>query len=303
MASKPTQTAEEEPQQLLRTVEMFEAITQSQPDDYQSLEILKETYTKLGRQDDSLRISKKLAAAYASVGQISQAVLEYEGILQKYPGDAGAVAALAQLEPKTSTSDAHSQTVAPSLAEDSKPTPLAGAPAGAPARSAQAGQGGDGDRALADVLIAEKLVTPQAVEPLLERLKALRNGSADKSQPLSLAQLIANEQIAKLDDVLSAIIDKSRLPYLPLSSYDVDRDIVYQLPQDVCWQTCVVPVDLISRSILIATANPFDHAAKKQVESILDYNVFWYISPPAEILAALRRAHGLDNNRSQQTKP
>ena len=41
-----------EESQLLQTIEMFEVITQSQPQDYQSLEILKEAYTKLGREDD-----------------------------------------------------------------------------------------------------------------------------------------------------------------------------------------------------------------------------------------------------------
>ena len=35
--------------QLAQTIEMFEVITQSQPQDYQSLEILKEAYFKLGR--------------------------------------------------------------------------------------------------------------------------------------------------------------------------------------------------------------------------------------------------------------
>jgi hypothetical protein len=34
--------------QLRQTIEMFEVITQSQPQDYQSLEILKEAYLKLG---------------------------------------------------------------------------------------------------------------------------------------------------------------------------------------------------------------------------------------------------------------
>jgi hypothetical protein len=77
-----SQITEEENQQLLRTVEMFEAITESQPDDYQSLEILKEAYSKLGRKDDSLTVSKKLAKVYLTHGQISQAILEYEGIAQ-----------------------------------------------------------------------------------------------------------------------------------------------------------------------------------------------------------------------------
>ena len=38
--------------QLAQTIEMFEVITQSQPMDCQSLEILKEAYSKLGRETD-----------------------------------------------------------------------------------------------------------------------------------------------------------------------------------------------------------------------------------------------------------
>ena len=63
--------SEEEVQQLLRTVEMFEAITESQPEDYQSWEILKEAYSKLERHDDCLRASKKLAKSHITLGQIS----------------------------------------------------------------------------------------------------------------------------------------------------------------------------------------------------------------------------------------
>ena len=44
-----TKTQENEKIQLLQTVEMFEAVTQANPDDYQSLEILKEAYFKIGR--------------------------------------------------------------------------------------------------------------------------------------------------------------------------------------------------------------------------------------------------------------
>ena len=41
--------SEEEHSQIVQTIEMFEVITQTQPDDYQSLEILKEAYQKVGR--------------------------------------------------------------------------------------------------------------------------------------------------------------------------------------------------------------------------------------------------------------
>jgi tetratricopeptide (TPR) repeat protein len=296
--------SEEENQQLQRTVEMFEAITESQPDDYQSLEILKEAYNKLGRKEDGLRISKQLARAYIKLGQVSQAILEFEGIVQEFPNDADATAALAELEKKTNQSPDSPSNVAPSLAEHSKAKPPpAGGPAGAPSPSLHRAKPEDGDRILANVLIVEKLLTTQAVEPLLQRLREIRHNHTDKSVALSLVPLLVSEQIAKLDDILMVMVNKSRLPFMPLSIYDVDRDTACRLPEDVCWQYCLVPFDLISRSVLIATANPFDQAARKQVEAMLDFHVFWFVAPPADIVTALRRAYGLDNRKGPPAKP
>src|SRR5258706_2077289 len=119
--------SESETQQLHRTVEMFEAITESQTDDYQSLEILKEAYSKLNRREEFLRTSKKLASVYVGLGQISQGILEYEGILQEYPQDADARTALRDLEAKNAKLHAVVESEAPSLVEDSKPKPPASA--------------------------------------------------------------------------------------------------------------------------------------------------------------------------------
>jgi len=89
--------------QLLQTIEMFEVITQSQPLDYQSLEILKEAYFKLSRQDEVVNTSKRIAQAYVQLGQLSSAILEYESILQRYPDDPDVQAALAGIESKASS--------------------------------------------------------------------------------------------------------------------------------------------------------------------------------------------------------
>ena len=63
--------------QLLQTIEMFEVIVQSQSSDTQSLEILKEAYSKLGREDDVINTSKRIAQGYLQQGQLSSAILEY----------------------------------------------------------------------------------------------------------------------------------------------------------------------------------------------------------------------------------
>src|SRR5207247_1716818 len=75
----------EEHTQILQTIEMFEAITQTQPEDYQSLEILREAYTKIGRQDEALRISRKLAEAYFNAGSYTPALHPCEVILTREP--------------------------------------------------------------------------------------------------------------------------------------------------------------------------------------------------------------------------
>src|SRR3954451_10445473 len=99
MAIASTLTPSEEAQ-LGQTIEMFEVITQSQPQDYQSLEILKEAYSKLGREADVIGTSKRIAEAYVQMGQISSAILEYETILQRCPDDITVQAALQDIESK-----------------------------------------------------------------------------------------------------------------------------------------------------------------------------------------------------------
>src|SRR5262245_41461459 len=98
--------------QLAQTIEMFEVIAQSQPHDYQSLEILKEAYSKLGRETDVLKTAKRIADAYVQMGQYSSAILEFETILQRYPNDADTLKALKDIESKS-----NNVAVEPSLAE------------------------------------------------------------------------------------------------------------------------------------------------------------------------------------------
>src|ERR1700742_486605 len=104
--------------QLRQTIEMFEVITQSQPQDYQSLEILKEAYLKLGMEKEVVQTSKRIAQAYVQLGQLSSAILEYETILQRHPHDADAMAAMSQIESKANN------LTAPSVIEMEPPKPI-----------------------------------------------------------------------------------------------------------------------------------------------------------------------------------
>ena len=89
--------------QLQQTIEMFEVIVQSQPNDTQSLEILKEAYSKLGREERTgQHLQAHCPGHYLQQGQLSSAILEYETVLQRRPEDSDVRAALKQIEDRAS---------------------------------------------------------------------------------------------------------------------------------------------------------------------------------------------------------
>jgi tetratricopeptide (TPR) repeat protein len=97
--ASPTQPLNsEEQEQLRQTVEMFEVITQANPHDSQSMEILKEAFFKLGQVPEGLAVSRRLADTHMELGQFSGALLEYEFILQHEPENPEIIAALGQVE-------------------------------------------------------------------------------------------------------------------------------------------------------------------------------------------------------------
>ena len=84
-----------------------------------------------------------------------------------------------------------------------------------------------------------------------------------------------------MEAVLSALIDRTKFAYVPLEYYDIDRQVVRMLPDDLTIKRLFVPFDLISRTIMVAVCNPFDAEAREAVQQSLDYNVTWYLAKPA----------------------
>ena len=70
----------------LQAIDMFEVITTSQPQDYQSLEILRSEYVNIGNFRKALETSFKIATAYENLGMLNAAKVVYRSILDVFPG-------------------------------------------------------------------------------------------------------------------------------------------------------------------------------------------------------------------------
>ena len=281
--SSSTLTPGEEAQ-LAQTIEMFEVITESQPSDYQSLEILKEAYSKLGRDQDVVKTSKRIAQAYVQMGQLSSAILEYETILQRFPDDPDVQKALKQIESKANNFSEQIPTAeAPPAAKpatngNGKPHKSAGKVA--------ADKVDDGRQAMHKIFVDGKIITAGDFD-LCWVAPDLSHPPEGISDPFVL--LLAQRGIVTAEKALKILSDKARVGYLPLEKYELDMELARSFPADVCKRWCVLPFDRMSKSILVATANPFNQQAAKELAEATQNRLLWYLAEPGELIKTLRK--------------
>ena len=266
--------------QLQQTIEMFEVIVQSQPSDTQSLEILKEAYSKLGREDDVVNTSKRIAAAYLQQGQLSSAILEYETVLQRRPDDKDVRAALQQIESKASSASV--QPGAPEFTPGSDTVQLRRKPRATDAPT----EVDDGRKSLYKIFVDTKIITAGDFD-LCWRNIDLNTPPTDVVEPF--IQMLHEKGIHLIDKSLRLLSDKSRTPYLPLERYDIDMDLARGFPAEVCRRWCVLPFDRMSKAILVATANPFNQQAAKELSEATTHRLLWYVTSPTDLVANLRK--------------
>lgn len=277
MATGTLNQAEEA--QLLQTIEMFEVIVQSQPADTQSLEILKEAYSKLGREQDLINTSKRIAQAYLQQGQLSSAILEYETVLQRLPDDEDVRAALQEIENRANN-----------VSVESIPDPISLADTSLLRRKTRPASGeevDDGRKTMHRIFVESKLITTGDFD-LCWRDVDLTVVPTDPMIPF--VQTLSDKGVLPVEKSLRMISEKSRVAFLPLDRYDVDMDLVRGFPADVCRRWCVLPFDRLSKAILVATANPFNRQAAKELSEATSHRLLWYVAGPNEIVSNLRKA-------------
>ena len=275
-----TLTSSEEAQ-LVQTVEMFEVITQTQPQDYQSLEILKEAYAKLGKVQEVVKTSKRIAEAYVAMGQLSSAILEYESILQRYPEDPDILAALGEIETKASSLGGQ-----PALETEAGPAKLLAEPP----KPKTAGSRripvdfDDGRQSMYKAFVDGKVISKGDFEACWEK----PDFETAPDKPVDpFIQILANKGLIPLEKSLKVLSDKARIGYLPLLKYDLDIEVARGFSTEVCRRWCILPFDRMSKSVLVATANPFNRQACADLEAATKQHLLWYLAPPPDIQKGL----------------
>jgi hypothetical protein len=215
------------------------------------------------------------------MGQLSSAILEYESILQRHPEDPDVLGALADLELKANSLNTQPPSEGTPESTRSQSKPRARTP------DTKVSTTIDDGRQMLHKLFVESKVIAQGDFDLCWVTQDLSNPPGKIVEPF--IQNLADKNLLPMEKALKIISDKHRIAYLPLDKYDIDFELARSFPPQTLQRWCVLPFDRMSKSVLVATANPFNKQAVFELEQATKQRFLWYLAYPPDLIKALRK--------------
>ena len=145
----------------------------------------------------------------------------------------------------------------------------------------------DGRKTMHKIFVEGKVIKEGDFD-LCWRTADLTAAASDVAEPFIHA--LAEKNILPVEKSLKLLSDRSHTAFLSLDKYDVDIDLTRGFPAEACRRWCVLPFDRMSKSILVATANPFNQQAVKDLAEATTHRLLWYLAPPSDLMSNLRKA-------------
>lgn len=98
-----------------------------------------------------------------------------------------------------------------------------------------------------------------------------------------IGEVLVELNFATEKDIAQAVTCQYGFPYLPLLNYEIDDEVINSIPENVCSQFCLIPIDKIGKSLTIAMSNPLNSKAAEDIEVITGCIVQVFVSTATDI--------------------
>lgn len=133
-------------------------------------------------------------------------------------------------------------------------------------------------RTVEEILLANKLITPEALERARRFAQAVG---------LAVHQAIIQQKLATPDVVMQAYAESEGLPYLDLEEMSIDESLVNAIPPSFARQNSCIPVMIDDNQVLVASPFPVNPDVEEQVRLRFGVPVRSVITTPASLNAAI----------------
>ena len=104
-----------------------------------------------------------------------------------------------------------------------------------------------------------------------------------------LGEILVELKFASEEDIAQALTCQYGFPYLPLSNYEIDPEVIGSVPENVCQQFCLIPIDKIGKSLTLAMSDPLNVQAVEDVELISGCTVQAFVSTATDIKNTIKK--------------
>jgi len=136
---------------------------------------------------------------------------------------------------------------------------------------------------LADILVGQGVLTKQAVEDVVSRLKGT---------PTALGQTLVCEGLLSEDQLAQALAVQYGLPYDPLTSFQVDPRYYETISVKLMQRFPFIPISERDSVLTIAVADPHNLLGLDELELMIGKPLELIVSSKSAILSALDRSAG-----------
>lgn len=135
---------------------------------------------------------------------------------------------------------------------------------------------------LGQILTEEKIITQEQLEIALEE---------QKTNKKRLGELVADLGFAKEKDILQALSKRMNVEFMESPIFNIELDVVRLVPEVLAKRYSIVPVNLKSGFLTIATNDPLNFACLEDVSMVTGLEIKTVLSPLSEIERAINRVY------------
>ena len=277
-------------EQVNEAVSFFEQMLQTMPEDRVSLEVLSQAYEQAGETAKACDLLARLARVIER-DHDEEAAKVLAQRLALHAGNALADHALTQLTHFLSAAHAITSTIPEKPGVEATKTSIAENALrlinGPAERRAIVSQELD----FAWLLHEQGLLSEDQYASVVNDITDL--SASATPLPVSVLHLYHDRQLPNIDRVITFAAEKSGVPLLPLTSFEPQAAAYELLPLDYMVIKGVIPFELMSHDLLVATLNPLNEMLLRELEKLTGRHCHLYFVQPSEFDTTLEKIRKL----------
>ncbi len=147
------------------------------------------------------------------------------------------------------------------------------------------------ERKLGEMLVKDRIITPEDLEAALEK---------QEKSGISLGHILVELGLASEWEMAAALGKQLNVPFITLSHYEIDRQVLESIPESIVRKYKIVPVDKTGDTLTIALSDPSNIYLLDELRLLTKCQIIPVISFESDIAEAISRYYSREEDNFEE---